>query len=109
MITYGHFVGGQPDSGTPSRFVCALEPMTGEVRSGVALASRSGVRAAVQNAVGMVGVPAPISVPIIYYTSAGFSYVSQHRPRFVSKRNEDVTSGGLSGVEEGAEFVIRTN
>lgn len=66
LITYGHFIGGQRVTGASSRVIDALEPMSGEVRSRVALASRNGVHAAVQNAVAMVGVP------------ASFSDVSQH-------------------------------
>jgi len=50
VITYGHFIGGRPVAGASGRFVDAYEPMTGEVRSKVALASRDDVRAAVQDA-----------------------------------------------------------
>ena len=50
MITYGHFIGGRRVAGASSRFVDGYEPMTGEVYSKVALASREEVRAAVQDA-----------------------------------------------------------
>ncbi len=50
MITYGHFIGGRRVAGASSRFVDGYEPMTGEVRSKVALASREEVRAAVRDA-----------------------------------------------------------
>ena len=50
MITYGHFIGGRRVAGSSSRFVDGYEPMTGEVYSKVALASREEVRAAVQDA-----------------------------------------------------------
>jgi malonate-semialdehyde dehydrogenase (acetylating) / methylmalonate-semialdehyde dehydrogenase len=50
VITYGHFIGGRRVAGASSRFVDGYEPMTGEVYSKVALASREEVRAAVQDA-----------------------------------------------------------
>jgi malonate-semialdehyde dehydrogenase (acetylating)/methylmalonate-semialdehyde dehydrogenase len=50
LITYGHFIGGNRVAGASGRFVAAYEPMTGEVRSQVALASRDDVRAAIENA-----------------------------------------------------------
>jgi len=48
LITYGHSFGSQRVTGASSRFVDAFEPMTGEVCSRLALASRNGLRAAVQ-------------------------------------------------------------
>lgn len=50
VITYGHFIGGARTEGTSGRFADAWEPMTGALRSKVALASRAEVRAAVENA-----------------------------------------------------------
>jgi malonate-semialdehyde dehydrogenase (acetylating)/methylmalonate-semialdehyde dehydrogenase len=50
LITYGHFIGGRRVAGTSSRFIDAYQPMTGEVRSQVALASREEVRAAIRDA-----------------------------------------------------------
>lgn len=50
MIVYGHFIGGKRVEGTSGRFVDAFQPMTGEVRSKVALASKAEVHAAVANA-----------------------------------------------------------
>lgn len=50
MITYGHFIGGRRVAGGSGRFVDAFEPMTGEVRSKVALASRDEVHAAIADA-----------------------------------------------------------
>ncbi len=49
MISYGHFIGGKRVPGTSGRFADAYQPMTGEVRSQVALASCDEVRAAVLN------------------------------------------------------------
>ncbi|WP_454685413.1 CoA-acylating methylmalonate-semialdehyde dehydrogenase [Ancylobacter moscoviensis] len=47
MIVYGHFVSGRHVPGTSGRFAEGYQPMTGEVRSQVALASREEVRTAV--------------------------------------------------------------
>jgi malonate-semialdehyde dehydrogenase (acetylating) / methylmalonate-semialdehyde dehydrogenase len=45
-----HFIGGKHVKGTSGRFTDAFEPMTGELRSRVPLASAAEVRAAVENA-----------------------------------------------------------
>ena len=50
MINYGHFIGGKRVAGKSGQFADAYEPMTGELRAKVALASREEVRAAVENA-----------------------------------------------------------
>ncbi|TVR10825.1 MAG: CoA-acylating methylmalonate-semialdehyde dehydrogenase [Salinarimonadaceae bacterium] len=50
MATYGHFIGGKHVEGRSGRFADIYEPMTGEVRSKVALASAAELRAAVENA-----------------------------------------------------------
>jgi malonate-semialdehyde dehydrogenase (acetylating)/methylmalonate-semialdehyde dehydrogenase len=50
MIEYGHFIGGKRVPGTSGRFGDVYQPMTGDVRAKVAMASRSEVRAAVDNA-----------------------------------------------------------
>jgi malonate-semialdehyde dehydrogenase (acetylating)/methylmalonate-semialdehyde dehydrogenase len=46
----GHFIGGKRVEGTSGRFSDVFEPMTGEVRGKLALASKAEVRAAVLNA-----------------------------------------------------------
>jgi malonate-semialdehyde dehydrogenase (acetylating) / methylmalonate-semialdehyde dehydrogenase len=50
MATIPHFIGGKRVEGTSGRFADVYEPMTGEVRAKVALASKAEVRAAVENA-----------------------------------------------------------
>ncbi len=50
MLSYGHFVGGKHVAGTSGRFGDVFEPMTGETRAQVALASKVEVREAVENA-----------------------------------------------------------
>ncbi|MGY6567417.1 MAG: CoA-acylating methylmalonate-semialdehyde dehydrogenase [Salinarimonas sp.] len=50
MKTYGHFIGGENVEGKSGRFSDVYEPMTGEVRARVALASAAELRAAVENA-----------------------------------------------------------
>jgi len=50
VINYGHFIGGKRVAGKSGQFADAYEPMTGELRAKVALASREEVRAAVENA-----------------------------------------------------------
>ncbi|KAB2920819.1 MAG: CoA-acylating methylmalonate-semialdehyde dehydrogenase [Hyphomicrobiaceae bacterium] len=50
MIEYGHFIGGKTVKGTSGRFGDVFQPMTGEVRAKVALASAAEVAAAVANA-----------------------------------------------------------
>jgi malonate-semialdehyde dehydrogenase (acetylating)/methylmalonate-semialdehyde dehydrogenase len=50
MIQYGHFIGGKRVAGTSGRESDVFQPMTGDVRAKVALASRAEVRAAVENA-----------------------------------------------------------
>ena len=50
MIEYGHFIGGKPVKGTSGRAGDVFQPMTGEVRAKVALASKAEVAAAVENA-----------------------------------------------------------
>ena len=50
MGTMGHFVGGRHVEGTSGRFADVFEPMTGEVRTKLALASKAELRAAVENA-----------------------------------------------------------
>ena len=50
MIEYGHFIGGKPVKGTSGRTADVYQPMTGEVRAKVALASKAEVAAAVENA-----------------------------------------------------------
>jgi len=50
MRMIGHFIGGREVKGTSGRFADVFEPMTGEVQAQVALASRSELRAAVENA-----------------------------------------------------------
>jgi malonate-semialdehyde dehydrogenase (acetylating) / methylmalonate-semialdehyde dehydrogenase len=52
MATYGHFIGGKHVEGKSGRFADVYEPMTGEVPSKVALASKAELRAAVENALG---------------------------------------------------------
>jgi malonate-semialdehyde dehydrogenase (acetylating)/methylmalonate-semialdehyde dehydrogenase len=46
----GHFIGGKRVEGTSGRYTEVFEPMTGEVRAKVALASKAELRAAVENA-----------------------------------------------------------
>src|SRR5579863_5723639 len=50
LITYGHFIGGKRVAGASGRAAEVYQPMDGTVRGAVALASRSEVRAAVENA-----------------------------------------------------------
>ncbi|MGV2979289.1 CoA-acylating methylmalonate-semialdehyde dehydrogenase [Camelimonas sp. ID_303_24] len=50
MHTYGHFIGGKHVAGASGRFADVYEPMTGEVKAKVALASKAELRAAVENA-----------------------------------------------------------
>src|SRR4051794_11080675 len=50
MRTIGHFIGGREVKGTSDRFADVFEPMTGDVQARVALASKSELRAAVENA-----------------------------------------------------------
>ncbi|HWA51235.1 MAG TPA: CoA-acylating methylmalonate-semialdehyde dehydrogenase [Dongiaceae bacterium] len=50
MIEYGHFIGGKSVKGGSGRFGDVYQPMTGEVRAKVALASKEEVRKAVENA-----------------------------------------------------------
>ncbi|MDX2205727.1 MAG: CoA-acylating methylmalonate-semialdehyde dehydrogenase [Hyphomicrobiaceae bacterium] len=50
MLEYGHFIGGKTIKGTSGRFADVFQPMTGEVRARVALASKAEVAAAVANA-----------------------------------------------------------
>ena len=50
MIEYGHFIGGKPVKGTSGRTADVYQPMTGEVRAKVALASKADVAVAVENA-----------------------------------------------------------
>jgi len=50
MNTIPHFIGGKRVEGTSGRYSNVFEPMTGEVRARVALASKAEVRAAVENA-----------------------------------------------------------
>lgn len=46
----GHFVGAKEIPGRSGRFGDVFEPMTGDVRAKVALASRAEMRAAIENA-----------------------------------------------------------
>jgi malonate-semialdehyde dehydrogenase (acetylating)/methylmalonate-semialdehyde dehydrogenase len=50
LQTIGHFIGGKSVAGTSGRTADVFEPMTGEVRAKVALASKAEVRAAIENA-----------------------------------------------------------
>jgi malonate-semialdehyde dehydrogenase (acetylating)/methylmalonate-semialdehyde dehydrogenase len=50
MRDIGHFIGGKTVPGTSGRSGEVYEPMTGEVRARVALASKADLRAAVENA-----------------------------------------------------------
>src|SRR6516165_5820962 len=50
MNTIPHFIGGKRVEGTSGRYSNVFEPMTGEVRGQLALASKAEVRAAVENA-----------------------------------------------------------
>jgi len=50
MATYGHFIGGKHVEGKSGRFGDVYEPMTGEISSKVALATKAELRAAVENA-----------------------------------------------------------
>ena len=50
MLEIGHFIGGKPVAGRSGRTAEVFQPMTGEVRGHVALASTEEVRAAVENA-----------------------------------------------------------
>ncbi|MFN3687774.1 CoA-acylating methylmalonate-semialdehyde dehydrogenase [Salinarimonas sp.] len=51
MRTVGHFIGGREVEGSSGRYGDVYEPMTGEVRAKVSLATRDEVRAAVENAI----------------------------------------------------------
>ena len=50
MRTIGHFIGGKEVEGKSGRFADVFEPMTGEVKAKVALATKAEMRAAVENA-----------------------------------------------------------
>ncbi|TDR95897.1 CoA-acylating methylmalonate-semialdehyde dehydrogenase [Enterovirga rhinocerotis] len=50
MESYGHFIGGKRVASTSGRTADVFEPMTGETRATVALASKAEVRAAIENA-----------------------------------------------------------
>src|SRR5207344_679383 len=50
MIEYGHFIGGKGVKGSSGRAGDVFQPMTGDVRARVALASKAEVAAAVANA-----------------------------------------------------------
>jgi len=50
MVDYGHFIGGKRVAGTSGRSQDVMQPMDGTVRGQVALASKSELRAAVENA-----------------------------------------------------------
>ena len=50
MRSIGHFIGGKEIAGTSGRTADVFQPMTGEVRAKVALASQAEVAAAVANA-----------------------------------------------------------
>jgi malonate-semialdehyde dehydrogenase (acetylating)/methylmalonate-semialdehyde dehydrogenase len=50
MESYGHFIGGKRVAGKSGREADVFEPMTGETRAKVALASKAEVREAVENA-----------------------------------------------------------
>ena len=50
MIEYGHFIGGKRVKAGSGRSGEVYQPMTGEVRAKVALASKAEVAAAVENA-----------------------------------------------------------
>ncbi|RTL52851.1 MAG: CoA-acylating methylmalonate-semialdehyde dehydrogenase [Bradyrhizobiaceae bacterium] len=50
MRSVGHFIGGKEVAGTSGRTADVYEPMTGEVQAKVALATKSEMRAAVENA-----------------------------------------------------------
>jgi malonate-semialdehyde dehydrogenase (acetylating)/methylmalonate-semialdehyde dehydrogenase len=50
MIEYGHFIGGKTVTGTSGRTADVFQPMTGDVRARVPLASKSEVAAAIANA-----------------------------------------------------------
>ncbi|WP_298103558.1 CoA-acylating methylmalonate-semialdehyde dehydrogenase [Bradyrhizobium sp.] len=50
MRMIGHFIGGREVKGTSGRFADVFQPMTGEVQAQVALASKTELRAAVENA-----------------------------------------------------------
>ena len=50
MRTIGHFIGGREVKGTSGRTADVFEPMTGEIQAKVDLASKTEVRAAVENA-----------------------------------------------------------
>ncbi len=50
MVEYGHFIGGKRVAGTSGRSQDVMQPMDGTVRGQVALASKSELRAAVENA-----------------------------------------------------------
>jgi len=89
-----------------------------EFGNGVAIFTRDGDAArdfAARVNVGMVGINVPIPVPIAYFTfggwkNSGFGDLGQHGAdgfRFYTK-TKTVTSRWLSGIREGASFVIPT-
>jgi malonate-semialdehyde dehydrogenase (acetylating)/methylmalonate-semialdehyde dehydrogenase len=93
-------------------------PSEHEYGNGVAIFTRDGeaAREFVSRVdTGMVGVNVPIPVPVAYHTfggwkRSGFGDLNQHGPdafRFYTK-TKTVTSRWLSGVREGASFVIPT-
>jgi malonate-semialdehyde dehydrogenase (acetylating)/methylmalonate-semialdehyde dehydrogenase len=93
-------------------------PSTHQYGNGVAVFTRDGdaARDFVSRVdTGMVGVNVPIPVPVAYHTfggwkASGFGDLNQHGPdsfRFYTK-TKTVTSRWLSGVRDGASFVIPT-
>lgn len=89
-----------------------------EYGNGAAIFTRDGDTArdfATRVQVGMVGVNAPIPVPLAYYTfggwkRSGFGDLNQHGPdavRFYTK-TKTVTSRWPSGVKDGASFAMPT-
>lgn len=50
MRQVGHFIGGREVAGTSGRFGDVFEPMTGDIKAQVALASKAETQAAIQNA-----------------------------------------------------------
>ena len=51
MRNIGHFIGGREVEGMSGRYADVYEPMTGDVQAQVALASKSDMRAAIENAI----------------------------------------------------------
>jgi acyl-CoA reductase-like NAD-dependent aldehyde dehydrogenase len=72
-IEYGRFIGGKRVAGASGRKGEVFQPMDGTARGAVAFASPAEIRAASPSKVqvGMVGVNAPIPVPVAYYTFGG--------------------------------------